>query len=257
MTTWIVTALVPICLAVIHLAAPAYGQEEVPDIQNREVRGLIKSTRRLELRTGIIAPIREIRFRPGQSFAEGDLLYVLDCARHDAELSAIEAALKAAEIDLAAKQRLLRHKAIGRSEVQLAEVAVLQSQAKLEAQKAINKECMARAPFSGRVVATNAMELEYPPADGPLITIIDDRSLEIELVVPSDWLEWLEVGRGFSFLLDETAETVAAEITRIGAEIDPVSQTIVISGVLVKDSPVPVKRVIPGMSGSATFGSST
>ena len=73
--------------------------------------------------------------------------------------------------------------------------------------------------------------------------------LEVETIIPSKWLSQVRPGDAFSFTVDETGETLSAEVVRMGATVDPVSQTIKAYGVLRE----PGLSVLPGMSGTATF----
>ena len=56
-------------------------------------------------------------------------------------------------------------------------------------------------------------------------------------------------GTKFQFKIDETGLEYGAKIKSIGSEVDPVSQTISVSGVFEK---LP-SEVLSGMSGSALF----
>ena len=53
----------------------------------------------------------------------------------------------------------------------------------------------------------------------------------------------------FTFQLDETGEKVRASVGRIGASVDPVSQSVRLAGEFVSRPP----DVLSGMSGTAIF----
>ena len=69
------------------------------------------------------------------------------------------------------------------------------------------------------------------------------------MIVPSAWLAWLETGIELSLLVDETGAAFQAKVSVLGAEVDPVSQTIVIRARFLNDP----ASLIPGMSGVAIF----
>ncbi len=73
--------------------------------------------------------------------------------------------------------------------------------------------------------------------------------LEVEAIVPSKWLSWLKPKQSFQFVIDETGAEVSVRIVRLGAVVDPISQTIKVYGVLDEKN----NLVLPGMSGTATF----
>ena len=97
-------------------------------------------------------------------------------------------------------------------------------------------------------VAVN--EHETVPSDKEILSILNDNDLEIELIVPSNWLNWLTVGESFSFQIDETGKTFDAKVNKMGAVVDPVSQTIKLIG---KFNNKQLDGVLSGMSGTAQF----
>jgi hypothetical protein len=81
------------------------------------------------------------------------------------------------------------------------------------------------------------------------MSILNDKTFEIELILPSTSLRWVTKKSPFKFFIDETQELYLAEVVEIGARVDPVSQTIRVFGKF-KEQP---KQILSGMSGSARF----
>ncbi|MDD2762058.1 MAG: HlyD family efflux transporter periplasmic adaptor subunit, partial [Methylomonas sp.] len=109
--------------------------------------------------------------------------------------------------------------------------------------------CQIQAPWAGRVVETLAHAHETVAPGKELLRILDDSKLEIDVLVPSKWLSSLKVGTPFRFKVDETGKEYAAKITELGARVDPVSQTIRLTGSLDNQD----ADLLAGMSGSAAF----
>ena len=212
-------------------------------------RGLIRSNTKTEIRTELKAPVAQAPFKAGQEFAEGDILIAFDCERYEAELNAAKAGANAAWIEYKSKKRLLAHQAIGKDEVRLAAANANRASAETEIRKVINSDCEIKAPFSGRVVEANTGAGEYPTSEKPLMVILDDGNLEIEILVPSNWLVWLKQNQKLTFAIDETGNSIQGQISRLGAEIDPVSKTIKVYASLEPDSDF----ILAGMSGQAFF----
>lgn len=218
-----------------------------------EARVLIRASNRIEYRNEIIAPVKAANFRAGQKFNQGDPIIEFDCSRYEAERNAARASANAAAIEHRTKRRLLQYQAAGKNEVELAAAQSAHARAELEVHNVRNQSCIFKAPFSGRVVDLNAEVHEFPPADKPLVVIINDTKLEMELVVPSNWLLWMNTGTAFTVRIDETGESGYGKIERIAAEVDPVSQTIkVVAGFTEKP-----QSVLAGMSGSVIFSVQT
>lgn len=214
-----------------------------------EARGLVRSAAKVDIRSDINAHVISAPFLEGMSFKKGDILIKFDCSKQRAELKAAKASANAAWIEHSTKKKLLKHQAVGKKEVQLAGARAAEANARLEVHKVNNLHCKIAAPFSGRVVELNAKKHELPSREQPLLTILNDGSLILEMVVPSKWLTWIKIGTPFNFFIDETQQTISASISRMGAEIDPVSQTISIVGKLNAKGTL----VLSGMSGTAVF----
>jgi membrane fusion protein (multidrug efflux system) len=185
----------------------------------------------------------------GESFKAGETLIAFDCRKYAAEVSAAKAQARARELVMANNRRLLAKGAIGGNEVRVSEAEYEQARADVQALQARTGSCEFKAPFDGRLVERIVQEHESPAPNQPLIRIVDMTRLEVETIIPSKWLSRVRPGDAFSFTVDETGETLAAEVVRMGATVDPVSQTIKAYGVL----RAPGLSVLPGMSGTATF----
>jgi multidrug resistance efflux pump len=138
---------------------------------------------------------------------------------------------------------------VGSFEVDLSKAKTDQAAAELEAYQSKMSRCVIRAPYDGRVSFMRAHEHEIPEPNQPLMQIVSEGVLEIEALLPSSWLRWLKPGSRFSITIDETGETKQAEVLRIAAVVDPVSQTVKITGRFSDDT----TGILPGMSGPTEF----
>ena len=235
-------------LAMLVTTSDASAQQNI-DPDEMQTRILVYSAARVEVRTELYARILEIPFGEGLNFAKGDILIRFDCARYDAERKAARASANAANIEHRTKRKLLKFQAVGKDEVKLAAAQSAKAHAELKVHQVRAQQCQYEAPFAGRIVEKHVNTHEFSGADKPLLTILNDSALELQLVVPSTWFRWMKSGQKFNFVLDETGETHSGVITRIGAQVDPVSQTIkVIAGF--QNAP---GKVLAGMSGTAIF----
>lgn len=214
-----------------------------------DARGVVRSATRVDIVSDLNAPVTQTPFLPGQAFSTGEVLIAFDCSRYEAELSAARANYAAASVELKQKQHLLKFGATGRTEVDLANAQTARANAEIKVVQARMAGCTITAPFDGRVVDLAARPAEMPSVGEVLMTVIDIGTLEIELVVPSRWLRDVKPGSQFSFETDETGTVHAGRVDRIGAEVDPVSQTVKLYGSF-ND---PDRRVLAGMSGNARF----
>ncbi len=233
------------CLALLCFDAAKAQQSQSGSI----IRGVVQPVNQAAISTELVSLVAEVPFREGERFSKGDLLVEFNCSRQHAELRAAKASSRAALIDWKNKRELLAYKAIGANEVKLAEAAFAEARARTDSLKIQTDHCSVFAPFSGRVVERSINPHEMPNNAEPLLEIISDSQLELDLIVPSAWLVWLKPGQTFDFAVDETGQTYQASVSQISAAVDPVSQTIKIKGVFER----PESSVLSGMSGTATF----
>lgn len=213
------------------------------------VRGLVRAEATATLSSELIAQVKQLPFKAGQSFHKGDTLVAFDCRRYKADLRAAKAEARANQVTVDQNRYLLRHGAGGANDLAIAEAKLAQSEAAVDSLKVRISRCVIRAPFNGRVSERLVDVFELPQANAPLLEIVKDGNLELDLIVPSNWITWLKPRQKFSFEIEETKSVHSAEILYLGAVMDPISRTMKVSARLVEQK----ANVRPGMSGSAKF----
>lgn len=237
-------------LLVALLAATGHAQSpDLPPPQGiaPEIRAQLTARQYTTLSSEIAARIDRIATRVGERFAKNDVLVEFDCAIQRAQLARARAALVQAEKTYAINSRLVQLKSIGQLELDISAAEVQKAKAEVAAADATASKCTIAAPFAGVTVDQKAREFQYAAPAQPLLEIVDDRTLEIELIAPSRWLGWLGPGTSFELHIDETNRNYAARVVRLGGRVDPVSQSIKIIGEITDNVP----GLLPGMSGRA------
>lgn len=214
-----------------------------------QVRVQLSAVKQTLLSSGIAGRITELSVKEGDSFKQGQTLLTFDCAVLQQKLNYSNAAEQAARKKLSVANRLDKLNAISISDVDAARSALSMAQAEGGVNRAMLKRCTITAPFSGRVTEARVRQWETVPEGKELLAIYDDSDFELETIVPSRWLVWLNVGSPFSVTLDETGKTYPAVISRISSAIEPVSQSVKVFGKITG----PGTGLLPGMSGEAHF----
>jgi RND family efflux transporter MFP subunit len=178
------------------------------------------------------AKVERIAVREGERFTKGQSLVSFDCSIQRAQLSEARASLSAADKTLAVNKRLLELQTIGKLENDVSMAEADKARAKEVASAAVVAKCQITAPFDGRVVEQKVRSQQFVQPGQALLDILDDSELELDFVVPSKWLVWLKPGHGFQVAIDETGKTYPVKMTRAGARIDPVSQTVKVTGTI-------------------------
>jgi membrane fusion protein (multidrug efflux system) len=239
-----------LALALLPAAAMAQGGAEPPPLTGEpEIRAQLTPREYTTISSEIAARIDRIDTRVGERFDKGATLVEFDCAIPRAQMARAEAVVDQSEKTLAVNRRLLRLKSIGQLEVEVAEAELAKAKADRAVARATVSKCTVAAPFAGVTVDLKAREFQYTTPGQPLLDILSDRELDVELIVPSHWLSWLKPGSKFNLRIDETGKTYPAEVVRLGGRVDPVSQSIKVIGRIVGDAP----DLIAGMSGPVQF----
>lgn len=214
-------------------------------IERQDIRAQLAPRRYTTIAAEIGAKISRIAVAEGGRFKSGQILVALDCALQQAHLQKAKAALNAAERTFSANQRLGELNSIGRVELEVSEAEAGKARAEVALMNVSLAKCQIAAPFAGRVAEQRVREQQYVQPGQPMLDILDDSVLELEFLIPSRWLIWLRTGHAFQVGIDETGKSYPAKILRIGARIDPVSQSIKVAAAINGSFP----ELIAGMSG--------
>lgn len=232
------------------LSAPyANAQALLDDDPTWSVRGIVKAESEAMISSELVAQVQSLPFKEGEHFKSGDIILSFDCRRYKADLRAAEAEIETARVKVKTNTALKRHNAVGTEELEISKAKLNQAIATKESLSVKTDQCVINAPFDGRVVERKIHEFEIPEAGSPLIKIVKDGNLELDLIVPSNWLVWLQPDLTFQFHVDEIGAVLEARILRIGAVVDPISKTAMITAKLINAT----SAIRPGMSGTARF----
>lgn len=224
--------------------APMLGFESTA---NPVIRAQISPRRQTVLSAEIAGKIVAFNLREGDRFTAGERLIGLDCAAHAARRDRARAQEQATRRRLETAGRLDQLSSISRLEYDEAVAALAAAEAETKLAEIFVARCAIIAPYDGRVSERLAEPYQYVSEGEPLIAILGDRDLEIELIAPSQWLIWLRPGHVFTLRVDELADDVTAQVSRLGARVDPVSQSVKVFAAITDAPP----GLMAGMSGLA------
>lgn len=214
-----------------------------------EIRAQLTAKHSTTLSAEIAATVKELTVRDGDRFKKGDLLVAFDCSIQQAQLQKAEATAVGASKSFEVNSRLSQLESVSALDVEVAKAKLGEARADIALTQAALQKCRIKAPFSGRVVSLTGHEHQYLKTGDAIMDIIDDSQLELKLIVPSVWMRWLKAGLGFQVHLDELNQDYHAQVDSIGANIDPVSQTVsLVAHITGKHN-----ELLTGMSGKALF----
>jgi membrane fusion protein (multidrug efflux system) len=223
--------------------------EDTNPIPAAPVYVLIRSKNSTTFSAENIATVVSLLSKEGDKFKSGDTLLAFDCRIQQAELKKALAQAEATNIAYTSAKRLKTYGTISMHELIKAKTDVDIAKSDVEKFNAIVDKCTIKAPYNGSVSESMVQVGEIAKPGEPLLKIINNENLELQMQVPSVWLRWLHVGSVFKVLINETNKTVSAKVLKINPEINPISQTVKIIGIPI----TPDLTLLPGMSGLATF----
>ena len=211
---------------------PATKTAASPAMARHDIRAQLMPRRYTTIAAEIGAKVSSLPVTEGGAFRAGQLLVQFDCSLQRAQLDKAEAELDGAEQTLKSNLRLEQLNSVGQLELDLSKSASNKAKAEVGANKALLAKCQVAAPFAGRVAEQKVREQQYVQPGQAMLDILDDSVLELEFLVPSVWLRWLKVGSAFEVQIDETRKAYPARFTRIGARVDPVSQSVKVAAAI-------------------------
>ena len=232
----------------VFLMAPLATAAQENPFGNR-IRAQLTAYQQTTLSSEIAANISKLPLREGEPFVKDQLLVEFDCALLNAQLNKADATAEVARQGLKVSKRLEELNSISKLEVDQATAKVKETEAEREAMKVNVSKCSLSAPYPGRIAKLHVDAFQYVTSGKPLMDILDTSRLEVRLIVPSGWLAWLKPGGRFSIQIEELGRTYQARVVRLGARIDPVSQSLPITGEIEGNH----GELLPGMSGWASF----
>ncbi len=214
-----------------------------------EARALLKSQKQTILSSQIGGKIKGIKYREGDSFKKDQLLVNFDCSVQKAKYQKALAEKSRAGKKLENQKKLAEYNAGSALELSIAKEELKMAKAEVSVNWSMIKMCEIKAPFNGKIVDVKVQPHQSVNSGVELMEIIDNGPLEINMMIPSAWLSWMKKGVKFTIKVDETGKSYSGKVSKIGAKIDAVSQTIKIYGLLDKA----YGDLMAGMSGVASF----
>jgi multidrug resistance efflux pump len=214
--------------------------------ETQAARGVLRALNEAAISSDMATRVVALPYREGEAFAKGATLVEFDCERMHGELKAAEAEQRGQLAAWRNSARLSQLGAAGANEVELAAAGHDKAAGVVEGLKARVKGCAIVAPFAGRVLDLNVRRYETPAVNQPIIRIVDDSAVEIDMLLPASAIASLKTGDRFRLVLDDTGRVIDGEVTRVGPALDIVSQTFKASGAPKGD----LVGVLPGMSGT-------
>jgi membrane fusion protein (multidrug efflux system) len=224
------------------LSGAAYASDNIIRIQ-------LKPSQEARINSQLSGRISAVHYKDGETVEKGQILINFECNEKKSTLAQTQARVNRQIQLLTATQALFdlgsaSETQLGVLRAELDEAKAMKNSANIQV-----KKCVVKAPFSGHISAL-FIKNHFSVQEGePMIELVGTGDMEIEMIIPSKWMQWLKPDTVFNVAIDETNTEYEAAITRLGGRVDPITQSLKAYAKLTKEAP----ELLAGMSGQALF----
>lgn len=170
-----------------RLRSEAYAPEQI-------AQGQLLPIREVEVRSQTSAHLSKRVVRLGERVGEGDVLFLLDQEKREAQLARAEAHLKLSRAELRAGERLRESELMSETDFLRLEAAVAAANAERELAELQLEYTQIRAPFSGVVDRLPVEAGDFVQVGQGMATLVDIATLELSAYIPQQQVQMLEPG---------------------------------------------------------------
>lgn len=201
--------------------------------------GNIQSREAVRISTKLMGRVIAVHVSEGQAVKKGQLLVSVDDSearsayeQAKAGLEAAKVAMRNAERDNKRFEALYEQKAVTKHRLEQVQMGLAQAKAQktqaasnLQAAQTLLSYGQIRAPESGIITKKwmDAGNMAYPGA--PLLTLQNPAKLEIDVQVPENLAQRLDVGQGADVSVDSLDNTFKGKIIAVVRTADPMTRT--------------------------------
>jgi membrane fusion protein (multidrug efflux system) len=220
-----------------------------PSEEDNTIRVQVTSDQQMEVVSRMAGQIKTVHFLDGESFKKDDILITFDCRELKAKLKQAQSRVNLNNHKYKSYEELFKLGGASKVELEILKATKEEEQANFELTKIYVEYCTIKAPFSGIVSQVDIKPYQIVSENSPLMFITNNEKLQLEMFIPSNWLNKVLVGTTFLFKVDDIGQNIEAKVERIGGRFDPVTQTVKIYAVVEKIS----ADLRVGMTGTALF----
>lgn len=206
--------------------------------------GSITPTRGVVVSAEVPGIVRKIYFDSGQKVDEGELLVEMDVEVDRAELDALQADRRLAEITRNRVSQIVRDNLGPRSELDEAQAKLDRTDAEIAAKQAMIRKKSIRTPFAGELGIRIINPGQYLAPGDEIVQLVGLDPIYAEYSLPERYLSELQIGQGVTVRVQAYPETVfEGRIYAISPSIQTASRSVRVRALI--DNPD--RRLRPGM----------
>jgi membrane fusion protein (multidrug efflux system) len=198
-----------------------------------EAIGSITPVRGVVVAAEVAGIIRTIHFDSGQHVDEGELLVELDVEVDQAELEALQADRRLAEITRNRVSQIVSDNLGSRSELDQAQAKLDRTEAEIAAKQAMIRKKSIRTPFAGELGIRTINPGQYLAPGDEIVQLVGMDPIYVEYSLPERFLSELNVGQSVNVRVQAYPDAVfEGSIYAISPSIQTASRSVRIRGLL-------------------------
>lgn len=212
--------------------------------------GTLRAAKGADISAEVIGTVEHVFMESGQDVDEGTILLQLRSADDFANLQALIAQTRLAELTVERDAKQLKVQAISQATYDTDIAALENLKAQVEAQKVLLQKKTIAAPFAGRLGLRKVDVGQYLAAGTPIVTLQQMDPIYLDFFVPQQNLSSITVGQKIVARTDAIAEqSFEGEISAIESKVDEATRNIQVRATFKN----PDKTLRPGMFATATL----
>lgn len=211
-----------------------------------ELTGQLRAAQQVAVTTERAGIVRDITFDSGTTVSEGELLVALDIRTDEAELAALEADARLAEITMERERELRQQDLNSQADLDRAEAEYDRARAEVEAQAARIAEKTIRAPFSGQLGIRRVDLGEFVNPGAEIVSLQKLDPIFVDFDIPQKRIADVSVGDPISLSAAGYDQAFAGRVASLSPELQRDSRTFTARARLSN----PEGRLRPGMYGN-------
>jgi len=206
--------------------------------------GTLRAMQGVEIASEVAGIVGKVHFKSGQLVEEGELLIEMNAEEEQAQLMALQASRRLAEINQERNRQQFAIHAISQAQLDASAAELARLKAEEARQQAVIDKKRIVAPFAGRLGVSRINAGQFLNPAEKIVSLQNSRLLYVDFNLPQKHLGELASGRPIAIESDATGEKArAGRITAINAAVDAATRNVAIEGMLDNAD----GKLLPGM----------
>ncbi|MBN4061362.1 MAG: efflux transporter periplasmic adaptor subunit [Proteobacteria bacterium] len=199
----------------------------------RSAVGTLRAVQGVNIRVEAAGVVKGIHFKSGDIVNKGKLLLELDNGEEKAQLKALQASRKLAEINYKRDREQLKIHAISQAQLDASRAELDNRKAQETKQLAMIAKKQIRAPFAGQLGVSRINLGQYLNVAEQIVSLQNTRSLYVDFNLPQKYIGEIAVGQVIHVYMQQgAAVSIAGKIASMDVIVDGSTRNILIEGLI-------------------------